>query len=118
EDDRDCLGLDLRTLAPSPRRFDLTLEERDPTGGARTLFNFFAREVDPRLGLWDATRSFPPALIHSLVAAARRAEWPRLLDLSDRQILQACSSTPECEVPWFVETLRRSAVFVRDSESA
>ncbi|VFQ44605.1 hypothetical protein [Desulfoluna butyratoxydans] len=109
---RDDFGVDLTTMKVSNQAFDLTSEQRDPTGGVQTLFAVFGMKIYPPVWLWKSTRPFDDALITRLVNAANQDNWTQILSMTDEEILHTYSSTPEWEVPWFVETLKESAQFV------
>ncbi|ACY14514.1 hypothetical protein Hoch_1968 [Haliangium ochraceum DSM 14365] len=109
----DALGIDLESREVGGRWFALTQEERDPSGGLRTLFALFSGSVMPSMPLWDARRQFPMGLQRRLVAAARAADFGALAHLDDDALVQRYSSTPEWEVPWFSLALRSAAELVR-----
>ena len=114
QNNQDCYGIDLQTLQVSNQRFHLTNEQRDPTGGAQTLYCIFGMEVQPSIPLARADAPFTSEQMDRLVAKAKSYYWPQLLQMEDADILAQMSSTPDHEVPWFVETLRNSAQFVLD----
>ncbi|MCP3977364.1 MAG: hypothetical protein GY720_22975 [bacterium] len=101
-------------MVVSNRPFDLTLEQRDPTGGAQTLFAVFGMKIYPPVWLWNSDCTFDRETISRLVDAANRDDWTKILDMTDEEILRTYSSTPQWEVPWFVATLKESAHFVAD----
>lgn len=111
---RGDYGIDLATMTVSNKQFDLTLEQRDPTGGVQTLFCVFGMKVWPHVWLWEASKEFPEETVDRLVQAARKENWTQILEMTDQEILKKYSSTPECEADWFVPTLRRSAEFVKN----
>jgi hypothetical protein len=113
DDHRDDYGIDLSTMTVSNKPFTLTPEQRDPTGGVQTLYAVFGMKIYPPLWLWPSTRAFDDHTISKLVAAANREDWTQILKMSDEEILQTYSTTPQWEVPWFSETLRQSAKFVQ-----
>lgn len=118
EDHRDDFGVDLTDMVVSNKPFELTLAQRDPTGGVQTLFAVFGMKVYPPVWLWNSDRTFDEAVISRLVAAAKHVDWTRILDMSDEEVLDSYSSTPQWEVPWFVDTLKESARFVADWNTA
>lgn len=111
---QDCYGIDLKTLQPSNQRFALTNPQRDPTGGLQTLYCFFGMNIDSPIPLLRSDQTLPIHQEKQLVQKARLHQWTNLLDVSDNILLNQLSSTPEYEVPWFVEVLKQSAEFVRD----
>jgi len=114
---RQDLGVDLARMAVSNRQFDLTLEQRDPTGGLQTIFCVFGMKVWPHVWLWQQGTDMPRPRADLLVAAAKQAGWLNILDMTDEQILTTYSSTPECEAPWFAATLRQSAEYVKSYDT-
>lgn len=114
DDHRDDYGIDLTNRVVSNRPFELTLDQRDPTGGVQTLFAVFGMKTYPPVWLWDSDRPFDEDTITRLVAAANQADWTKILGMTDQQILETYSSTPQWEISWFVPTLKASAQFVAD----
>ena len=112
DDHRDDYGVDLTNLIVSNRPFELTLEQRDPTGGVQTLFAVFGLKIYPPVWLWNSDRTFDDATISRLVNAANQDDWTRILKMTDKEILETYSSTPQWEISWFVATLKESARFV------
>lgn len=114
QDDRGCYGIDLGTMTVSNQAFGLTPLQRDPTGGVQTLFCVFGLQASPPIVLQPATQSFTEEQIAALVALANQAGWTSILYMTAGEVLDKYSSTPQYEAPWFYETLRMSAAFVRD----
>lgn len=114
---RQDLGVDLATMTVSNRQFNLTSQQRDPTGGLQTIFCVFGMQVWPHVWLWEAGTEMPRENADRLVAAAKQGGWLKILDMTDQQILETYSSTPQCEAPWFSETLRMSAEYVKNYEA-
>ncbi|TNE43564.1 MAG: hypothetical protein EP343_32630 [Deltaproteobacteria bacterium] len=110
---RGEFGVDLRQGVVSNRSFQLSSEERDPTLGVQSLFTLFGRHIRTPLLIWDATQPFPEDVIDCLVVAAFHSGWTSLLNLDHDTILNHCSTTPDFEPDWFVETLLQSARFVK-----
>ncbi len=106
------LGVDLIQGVVSNRSFHLSSEERDPTLGVQSLFTLFGRHIQTPMLVWDAVKPFPEHLVDSLVVAAFHAGWDSLLNLDHETILKHCSTTPDFEPDWFVETLLQSAHYV------
>lgn len=119
----DCYGIDLTDPAHpivSNRRFDLTLADRDPSGGLQSLFCSYGLKITPPLVLIRADRAFDPNDDQSLefnkkrlVDAAHADNYEAYENMTDAEILAQCSSTPDAEVPWFCDTIRESAKYVR-----
>ena len=112
EDDRGCYGIDLTTMVVSNQRYELSILDRDPTGGVQTLFCVFGLKVDPKIVLHKATDSFTTDEIKRLVDQANEENWTDILTMTPDEILDNYSSTPEYEAPWFAETLLGSALYV------
>lgn len=113
-EDRGCYGIDLGTMEVSNQRFNLTPEDRDPTGGLQTLFCVFGLKVEPKIVLPLSTSSFTTEQINLLVGAANKADWTSILNMTKDEVLNKYSSTPQYEVPWFFESLRASATYVKN----
>ena len=114
DDHRDDYGVDLTKLIVSNRPFELTSMQRDPTGGVQTLFAVFGMKIYPPAWLWNSERSFDDAMISRLVGAANQNNWTKILTMTDTEILNTYSSTPQWEISWFVDTLKESAQFVEN----
>ena len=114
EDNRSCAGIDLATLTVSNQGYLLTETQRDPTGGAQTLFSIFGLSVQPHIPLHNVTEAFRPDELKRLAMQARIDNWTDILDMPEAQALARYSSTPECEAPWFSATLRTSALYVKN----
>jgi hypothetical protein len=104
----DCFGIQLKDGSVSRNREWLTGAEEDPSGGVQTLFCVHG---DPNT-IRPQSQSFTPNEIVKLVEAAKAKNFDKAADMSDEQILQTYSSTPEFEVPWFCDTIRTAAKFV------
>ncbi len=111
---QDCYGIDLTTLTVSNQRFKLSHKQRDPTDGLQTLYCIFGLEVDPPIELLQTGTPFTPSQTERLVEKAKECLWTNLLMMDPEDILSQLSSTPEYEVPWFVETLKQSAHYVKN----
>ena len=98
----------------SNQQFTLTQVQRDPTGGAQTLFCVFGLKITPKIVLQKATDAFTPEQIDLLVAAANARNWTSILKMTKDEVLNQFSSTPQYEVPWFYDSLRLSAEFVQN----
>lgn len=111
---RGCYGINLETIMVSNQRYDLTEEQRDPTGGEQTLFCVFGLKVTPQLVLPVAGESFTEEQLDALVAQANEENWTDILYMTKDEVLAKYSSTPEYEVPWFYASLRASALYVKN----
>lgn len=109
-----CAGIDLQTSTVSTQSYTLTDQQRDPNGGIQTLFSIFGLSTNPPMALHNVAESFRENQIRQLVEQAERVHWTAILEMTDAQILASCSSTPDDEVPWFCETLRASAGYVKN----
>ena len=108
----DCYSISFdssRMALVSNTRVYLTDEQRDPTGGLQTLFCIYG---DPN-SIRNQYDDFSKYEIQALVAAAKNAGLDSAATMSDEEILEHYSSTPEYEVPWFCDTIRQAAVFVK-----
>ncbi len=108
----DCYSISFdssKTAFVSNTRVYLTDEQRDPTGGLQTLFCIYG---DPNV-IRNQYAGFSENEIQALVAAAKDAGLDNAATMSDEEILEHYSSTPEYEVPWFCDTIRQAAVFVK-----
>lgn len=108
-----CAGIDVQTRNVSTQAYALTEIQRDQTGGVQTLFSLFGLYVKPAMVLHNVAETFSEDEVKQLVHEAERANWTVLLEMTDDQILASCSSTPDDEVPWFCESLRNSARYVK-----
>jgi len=102
-------------LKVSNKYFALTPNDRDPEGGLQRLFSRFGQKTGlPSLVMRDADKPFTPHEKAALIALARRENWQQILDMSDSEILDKYSTTPEHEPYWFCETARQSAQYLLD----
>ena len=115
EDNRGTYGIDLITMTVSNDSFDLTLIDRDPTGGLQILYCVFGLQVTPPVGLHHRGTPFTTDEIKLLVAEANLLtnNWVSFLYKTQAEILQL-SSTPTCEVPWFYAEVRSAALYVKN----
>jgi len=113
-DNRGCYGIDLNTMVVSNRRYALTNQDRDPKGGVQTLFCVFGLEVEPKIVLPRAGQDFTDDQIKRLVDKAKSENWTKILYMTQEEVLNKYSSTPQYEAPWFYSTLRESALFVKN----
>lgn len=114
ESNRDCFGIDLATMQVSNQRFELTETGRDVTGGLQVLFSIFGSDLNPPIAFRVSNTPFTQAQIKQLIAIAYSYHWLEILDMDCTDILHYFSTTPQCEVPWFCQTLRQSAQYVKD----
>ena len=112
KDDRGCFGIDLSTMIVSNKRFSLTLEDRDSTGGQQTLFCVFGLKVNPQIHLHYVLSDFSKEEVDVLVIAAKKDKWEGIAKMTDAEILDNYSSTPQYEAPWFCDTMRESSNYV------
>jgi hypothetical protein len=103
----DCLSVDLVTGHIGNERISLTPEDRDPTGGIQTLFCMFGNPNTIRRQDVPFTKNETDALVR----LAQKASFQKAATMSDREILQTYSSTPEFEVEWFCETIREAGKY-------
>ena len=105
-------------LQVSNKYFHLPIGVRDPENGVQTLFCIFGTpRVDDnksRLVLHNVNESFTDEEKEILVSRANERNWENLLELSEDEILNKYSTTPEFEPAWFVSNLIESAEFVRN----
>lgn len=113
EANRDCLGINLQTRQVSNQRFTLTTKQRDEYDGLQTLFSLFGHELAPPLYLRSVDQPFTQEQIITLLYLAHGYDWTNILSLDDEDMLYYFSTTPDCEVPWFCESLRQSALYVQ-----
>ncbi len=120
--DLDCYGVDISTGIPviSNRRFNLSIKDRDPSGGLQSLFCSFGLKLDPPMILIQASKAFSSIDQSSLISnkdrllkIAHENNYERYENMTDKEILRECSSTPDAEVPWFCQTIREAAKYVR-----
>lgn len=115
----DCYGIDIsdpENLTVSNKRLDLTIEDRDPTGGLQSLFCPYGLKLQPPMVLIRSGEAIDT--LHGrekeLLELAHADDYERYASMKDEQILQECSSTPDAEVPWFCDTIRTAAQYVID----
>lgn len=114
EENRGTYGIDLTTMTVSNNSFELTLEDRDPTGGLQILYCVFGLKVSSVIPLHHTGSSFTSEQINSLVEYAYAKDWTKILSMTQGETLAKYSSTPDCEVPWFYAELRQSALYVKE----
>lgn len=112
EKNRGCLGIDLKTGSVANTPFTLTPADRDPTKGLQNLYAIFGLELFPDPAPRNARLPFDDEEANILISTAFDNNWNILTYLSDEEILNYCSTTPDFEPPWFTETLRMSARLV------
>ena len=117
EDNRGTYGIDLITMTVSNDSFDLTLLDRDPTGGLQILYCVFGLKVTPPVKLHHRGTPFTTDEINLLVAEASLPanNWVSFLYETQAEVLKL-SSTPTCEVPWFYAEVRSAALYVKDHQ--
>jgi hypothetical protein len=115
KEDRGTYGIDLVTMTVSNDSFDLTLLDRDPTGGLQILYCVFGLQVTPPVRLHHRGTPFTDEEIRLLVAEANlpNNNWVSFLNKTQAEIL-TLSSTPTCEVPWFYAEVRSAALYVKN----
>lgn len=114
EANRDCLGIDLKTLQVSNQRLTVTSMHRDEYQGLQTLYSLFGQELPLPLWLRSAVQPFTQGQIINLVNIAFHYNWNDILAMSDDEMLHYFSTTPQYEVPWFCDALRQSARYVQN----
>ncbi|MCR5805303.1 MAG: hypothetical protein K6G47_13700 [Clostridia bacterium] len=110
DNDLDCYSISFdssNNMTVSNKRVYLTLEQRDPTLGVQTLFCIYGDENAIR----DQKADFTENEKVGLVFRARKAGLHEAVDMSDEQILEKYSSTPDFEVPWFCDSIRQAAKY-------
>ena len=115
EDNRGSYGIDLTLMTVSNDSFNLTMKDRDPTGGLQILYCVFGLKVSPIIRLHHRGTAFTEDEINRLVAMANLPEnnWVGLLKKTQAEVL-TLSSTPNCEVPWFYNEVRQGALYVKE----
>ncbi|OJJ23346.1 hypothetical protein BKI52_03015 [marine bacterium AO1-C] len=113
EANRDCLGIDLKTLQVSNQRLPITTQ-RDEYNGLQTLYSLFGQELQTPLMLRSIAQPFTQEQITELVTLAFHYNWIDILEMSDEEMLYYFSTTPQYEVPWFCDSLRQSALYVQN----
>jgi hypothetical protein len=88
---------------------------RDPEDGANILFcKLGLRTGLPSLILRDTDVPFTEAEKAALVAEAEKQNWSDVLAMTDEEILEKYSTTPQYEPAWFAGSIRRAAEFIRE----
>ena len=123
ESDLDCYGVDIsnpKNLIVSNKRFALSAVDRDPSGGLQTLFCIYGLRIEPQMVLLRTAEAFDRSNPNSLYANEQKLltiagedNFERYANMSDAGILAALSSTPDAEVPWFCDTIRQAAQYVK-----
>lgn len=111
DNDLDCYSISFdeqKAMTVTNRRIYITQEQRDPDQGLQTLFCIYG---DPNF-VRNQTDTFTEKEISVLVNAARNAGLEEAAKMSDKEILNKYSSTPEYEVPWFCDSIRQAANYV------
>jgi hypothetical protein len=104
-------------LKVSNKYFNIPMNIRDPEKGVQTLFCIFGMRTNiPSLILHNVEDLFTNEEINALVNEANEYKWADLLELSNDEILNKYSTTPEFEPCWFVANLIESSEFVRNYE--
>jgi hypothetical protein len=105
-------------LSVSNKYFHIPTEVRDPEKGIQTLFCIFGtpRIDDGKLNLvlHNVDEVFSEEEKEILVSRANSRDWSNLLELSENEVLDKYSTTPEFEPAWFVSNLIESAEFVKN----
>ena len=114
QENRGTFGIDLVSQVVSNKAFDLTLRQRDPTGGIQTLFAVFGMKIWPKIWLCNAKKSLPKEFVDQLVLKARESAWIDILKMDHDDILKKYSTTPQYEPEWFVPTLIQSAELAKN----
>lgn len=96
-------------ITVSNDRIYLTEEQRDPTGGVQTLFCMYG---NPDL-IRNQAESFSDDEIAVLVQTAHDNNLEQASEMTDKEILNTYSSTPQYEVPWFCDSIRQAGLFVK-----
>ncbi|MFR9533056.1 MAG: hypothetical protein SNG20_07240 [Rikenellaceae bacterium] len=119
----DCYGVDVSNpeeLIVSNKRLTLQAEDRDPTGGLQSLFCSYG--LDNGMVLLKASEAYCSEISTSLYAnkdkllgSAHSDKYEQYVNMSDEEILAKCSSTPDAEVPWFCDSIRRASQYVIDN---
>lgn len=117
EHNRGDWGLDLQTGTVGNRAFLLSHEQRDPSDGVSMLFSMYGSHLLRWPPLWNVLEPYPEEMIRRLVRIAKLQGWHHVAGFSSAEILNTCSTTPEYEPPWFVESIRQSARFVANYRS-
>lgn len=94
-------------------RIYLTDEQRDPTCGIQTLFCMYG---NPNV-IRNQIAEFTDDEIKGYVSEAHNANLEKAADMSDDEILKTYSSTPEYEVPWFCDSIRQAATYVKNYQN-
>jgi hypothetical protein len=105
----DCFGIQTKDASVSKdREWLASANEQNATVGIQTLFCMYGDKnlVRPQ------SRDFTQDEIDELIEQAKRdttKNLSKVANMSDADILQTYSSTPEFEVPWFCDTIRAAA---------
>lgn len=113
ENNLDCYGLhcdENGNIVVNNNRICLTIDQRDPTGGLQTLFCIFGNPDVIRYQPYE----FLESNIEDWVKKGKEKGFDKAVDMTDAEILQNFSSTPEYEVPWFCDTIRQAGQYVKD----
>ncbi|MCM1525432.1 MAG: hypothetical protein NC120_13365, partial [Ruminococcus sp.] len=108
----DCYGLHRYAngdIAVNNDRISLTMDQRDPSGGLQTLFCMYE---DPDK-IREQLSVFSKKDIENWVKKAKEKGLDKACDMTDKEILDHFSSTPDCEVPWFCQSIRQAAFYVK-----
>lgn len=96
----------------SNTRYYINDLDRDPTNGVQTMFNMYGDPNYVRL----QSEPFTKEEIAKLVQKAREKGLDKAATMSNDEILEKYSSTPEYEVSWFCEGNRQAGKFVQTYE--
>lgn len=106
---RSSYGIDLQTLRVSNKVFDLTMKQRDPTGGAMILYAMFSRRISPPIWLRNAETPLSHELMDKIIAHATKIDFFKGVgSLTAAEIKQRFSTTPSIETPSFVPVIRQA----------
>jgi len=100
-------------LEVSNKYFHLPDEIRDPENGANILFCKLGLLTKmPSLVLRDMTVPLSDEEKTALVHEAKKQNWESVLNMSEAEILDKYSTTPDYEPAWFARNIVRAAEFV------
>lgn len=100
--------------------YTLTLTDRDPTCGAQSIYCIMRRQEVPPVQLRDAMRPFTLDEIVQLAGIALgfrkdkqdpASAFTNIINLTNDQILDSWSTTPQFEAPWFADQLKQASSF-------